>query len=162
MLHGRGEELSVVDRLLGDCRAGRSGLVTGEPGIGKTALLEHAASKATDLRVLRGTGIESEAHLPFAGLHLLLRSALDRIDAAARTRFGEPQETILVGATSLHVAGHHAGSYRVAGELLARCREQGWIGRTPPVLACLACPGRTGRWPCSTSATPAGRPASPA
>jgi DNA-binding CsgD family transcriptional regulator len=81
MLHGRAAELSVVDGLLAGARQSRSGslVVRGEPGIGKTALLDHAAAGATDLRVLRGAGIESEADLPFAALHLLLRPVLDRV-----------------------------------------------------------------------------------
>ncbi|MFI7679527.1 helix-turn-helix transcriptional regulator [Actinophytocola sp. NPDC049390] len=121
MLYGREEEISVIDRLLAACRAGRSGclLVTGEPGIGKTALLEYAASAATDLPVLRSTGIESEAHLPFAGLHLLLRPALDRIDAlpapqarALRGAFGlapaEPGDRMLVGLAVLSLLADFA------------------------------------------------------
>ena len=55
-------------------------MVTGEPGIGKTALLLHAAERAApDLRVLRATGVENEADLPYATLHLLLRPVLDQI-----------------------------------------------------------------------------------
>ncbi|MFC7646669.1 AAA family ATPase [Streptosporangium lutulentum] len=83
MLYGRGAEQAVIDRLLSDSRAGHSGalLVRGEPGIGKTALLNYAATAAGDLRVIRGTGVESEAELPFAGLHLLLRPVLDQVGA---------------------------------------------------------------------------------
>jgi len=81
MLHGRDAELSVVDELLTGARQSRSGslVVRGEPGIGKTALLHHTAAGATGLQVLRGVGVESEADLPFAGLHLLLRPVLDRV-----------------------------------------------------------------------------------
>ncbi|MFD0887866.1 ATP-binding protein, partial [Streptosporangium algeriense] len=55
MLYGRAAEQAVIDRLLREARAGRSGalVVRGEPGIGKTALLDHAASG--DTRVIRGT-----------------------------------------------------------------------------------------------------------
>ncbi|SDH47207.1 regulatory protein, luxR family [Lentzea fradiae] len=121
MLHGRGKETSVIDRLLADCRTGRSGclLVTGEAGIGKTALLEHAASAAGGWRIMRSTGIESEAHLPFAGLHLLLRPALDRADAlpapqarALRGAFGlaqaEPGDRMLVGLAVLSLLAEFA------------------------------------------------------
>ncbi|RBM18824.1 helix-turn-helix transcriptional regulator [Prauserella sp. PE36] len=101
VLHGRDDETSVIDRVLADCRAGRSGslLITGEPGIGKTALLEYAASAADGLRIVRSTGVESEAHLPFAGLHLLLRPALDRAGALP-----EPQTRALHGAFGLAAA----------------------------------------------------------
>lgn len=74
--------MKAVDRLLSRAREGHSGslVVRGEAGIGKSALLEYAASQAADMRILRGTGIESERDLPFAGLHLLLHKYLDRID----------------------------------------------------------------------------------
>lgn len=61
-----------------------------------------------------------------------------RVAAAERTGFGGPHDTILVGATSLQAAGRDTEAHRVAGELLAECRDRGWIGRTPPVLACVA------------------------
>ncbi|RKT86471.1 regulatory protein, luxR family [Saccharopolyspora antimicrobica] len=98
MLHGRDEELAAVDRVLVGARAGRSGVlvVRGEAGIGKSALLEHAAASAAGMRVLRGVGIESEAPLPFAGLHLLLNGLTDRIG-----ELPEPQSTALRSALSL-------------------------------------------------------------
>lgn len=98
MLLGRGGERAVVERLLAGARDGRSGVlvVRGEAGIGKTALLDGVLAEAgDDVRVLRGTGIEFESALPYAGLHLLLRSVLDRADvlpaaqaAALRTALG--------------------------------------------------------------------------
>ncbi|MEJ3653158.1 AAA family ATPase [Actinomycetes bacterium KLBMP 9759] len=101
MLHGRRAEQSVVEDLLRAARDGVSGalVVRGEPGIGKSALLELAASRADGMRVLRGAGIESESELPFAGLHLLLRGALDRLDAIP-----VPQRKALAGAFGLDTA----------------------------------------------------------
>ena len=83
MLYGRGEQLAVIDRLLEGMRSGRAGslVLRGEAGIGKTALLDAAAENATGARVLRVTGVESEAELPFAGLHALLRPVLDEVGA---------------------------------------------------------------------------------
>ena len=83
MLNGRAAEQAAIDRLLAAARAGTSGVLVlrGDAGIGKTALLDYAAATAGGFQVVRGTGIESEAELPFAGLHLLLRPALDRIGA---------------------------------------------------------------------------------
>jgi hypothetical protein len=52
----------------------------GETGTGKTALLDEAASLATDLRVLRLVGIESEMELGYAGLHLLLHPFAEDVD----------------------------------------------------------------------------------
>ncbi|WP_049575756.1 helix-turn-helix transcriptional regulator [Nonomuraea sp. SBT364] len=84
MLHGRDGELAAVDDLLTGAREGRSAalVIRGEAGIGKSALLGHAAERARDqLTVLCCSGAEQEMELPFAGLHLLLRGVLDRADA---------------------------------------------------------------------------------
>jgi DNA-binding CsgD family transcriptional regulator len=78
-LVGRDSELAVlaglVDRI-GD--QGGSILVLGEAGVGKSALLSAMAEygRAAGLQVLAATGVESEAQLPFAGLHQLLRPVL--------------------------------------------------------------------------------------
>ncbi|MBW5425039.1 AAA family ATPase [Streptomyces sp. BG9H] len=81
--YGREDELGVIDRVLQGARQGRSAalVVRGEAGIGKSALLAHAvdAARAEGLRVLRATGTDSESELPFAGLHLLLGRAADRV-----------------------------------------------------------------------------------
>lgn len=81
MLYGRDGELAAIDGLLDRARAGRSGtlVLRGEAGIGKSALLDHAAGAADGMRVLRGTGVETESTMPYAGLHLLLGRHLDRI-----------------------------------------------------------------------------------
>src|SRR6266496_1579330 len=98
MLYGRDDERAVLDGLLTGAADGRSAalVVTGDPGIGKTALLDHVAARAGAARLLRATGAESEAELPFAGLQLLLRSALGSLDALP-----EVQATALKGALGL-------------------------------------------------------------
>src|SRR4051794_3534806 len=98
MLLGREEERLAIDRLLAEARQGRSGVLAlvGEPGIGKTALLEHAVGQADAMRVLRARGVESEAALPFAALSELLRPALGVID-----RIPAPQAAALSGALAL-------------------------------------------------------------
>jgi DNA-binding CsgD family transcriptional regulator len=98
MLVGRETESAGLGKLLDDAREGRSGalLLRGEAGIGKTALLEHAATLAAGFRVLRATGIESEAELPYATLHQLLRPLEDRID-----RLAAPQADALRAALGL-------------------------------------------------------------
>ncbi|MBV9450007.1 MAG: AAA family ATPase [Streptosporangiaceae bacterium] len=102
MLYGRLAEQTAIDTLLGRIRQGRSGslVIVGEPGIGKTALLEYAAAHSDGMRVLRGTGVESEAELAFASLHLLLGPVLDRLG-----RLPDPQRTALSGALGLGPAG---------------------------------------------------------
>jgi DNA-binding CsgD family transcriptional regulator len=98
MLIGRETEMAGLGRLLDAARSGTSGalVLRGEAGIGKTALLEHAAEAATGFRVLRATGIEYEAELAYAALHQLLRPLEDRIDSLA-----EPQARALRGALGL-------------------------------------------------------------
>src|ERR1700720_477147 len=82
MLRGRGQQCGVLDGLLGEVRPGRSRalVVRGEPGIGKSALLDYAADTAQDFRVARAEGVESEMELPFAALHQLCGRMLDRLD----------------------------------------------------------------------------------
>jgi DNA-binding CsgD family transcriptional regulator len=82
-LRGRTAEIDAVTQLLGDVRAGRGTAViavVGDPGLGKSALLEHAAAVADGMRVLRCVGAPSEAALPFAGLLQMLRPLLGSID----------------------------------------------------------------------------------
>src|SRR5690348_14591066 len=82
MLHGRRDECVVLDRLLDGARAGRSGalVLEGEAGVGKTALLDYVIGSASDLRVLRAVGVESEMELAFAALHQLCAPVLDGLD----------------------------------------------------------------------------------
>src|SRR3954447_750766 len=82
MLRGRRGERAVLDGLLDDARAGRSGVLVlrGEAGSGKTALLEHAIASAADVRLLRTVGVESEMELPFAALHHSCAPILDFVD----------------------------------------------------------------------------------
>ena len=78
MLIGREEELSLIGRLLADVRLGRSRslVLRGSPGVGKTALLTDVMARAEDFALLRATGTEAEANVPFAALHALLRPLL--------------------------------------------------------------------------------------
>ncbi|HEY4427589.1 MAG TPA: AAA family ATPase [Solirubrobacteraceae bacterium] len=81
VLHGRRTEREVLDRLLGAVRDGRSGVlvICGEPGVGKTALLEAAIGSASGFRVARAVGVESEMELAFAALQQLCAPLLDRL-----------------------------------------------------------------------------------
>jgi DNA-binding CsgD family transcriptional regulator/tetratricopeptide (TPR) repeat protein len=99
VLLGRAEECAMVDGVLGQARAGASGvlLVAGEPGVGKSALLEYAAQSAaaSGFRVVRAAGVEPEMELAFAGLQQLCAPLLDGLAqlpgpqrAAIETAFG--------------------------------------------------------------------------
>src|SRR3954454_7952802 len=121
MLLGREQERLAVDRLVAGARAGRSGVLAfvGEPGIGKTALLEYAQQRGGGIRVLRARGIESEAAVPFAGLAGLLRpvfGAIDRIPAPQASALAgalalapaRPQDRFATGAATLSLLSAHA------------------------------------------------------
>src|ERR1700741_1443065 len=81
MLLDRLRERAALSELLDAVRAGRSGVlvVRGEPGVGKTALLEYAIESAADLCVGRAAGVESEMELAFAALQQLCVPMLDKL-----------------------------------------------------------------------------------
>jgi DNA-binding CsgD family transcriptional regulator len=82
VLQDRRSECGTVDRLLEGLRVGRSGalVLRGEPGIGKSALLEYLTEQASGCRVARAAGVESEMEFAFAGLHQLCAPLLDRLE----------------------------------------------------------------------------------
>jgi DNA-binding CsgD family transcriptional regulator len=86
------EELEAVDRLLAGARRGAGGslVLRGEPGTGKTTLLEYAVGQATGMHSVRVTGIESESRLGFAAAHQLLVPFLSHVD-----RLPSPQRDAL-------------------------------------------------------------------
>ncbi len=95
-LSGRERELGVIEELFG--RVGDRGgalVVRGEAGVGKSALLDAARrmGAARGMAVLATSGVQSEAHLPFAGLHQLLLPALAGLD-----RLAEPQRAAMRAA----------------------------------------------------------------
>ena len=98
MLQGRKRECEVLDRLLDEARTGRSGalVVCGEPGIGKTALLDYAIESATDFWVVRAVGVESEMELAFGALQQLCAPLLDLLE-----RIPNPQRDALNTAFGL-------------------------------------------------------------
>lgn len=102
-LIGRRAECAVLERLVEVVSAGESRalVIHGEPGVGKTALLDHLAGRASNCRVLRAAGVRSEMELAFAALHQLCSPLLDRLGGlprpqrdALQTAFG-----IIAGAT---------------------------------------------------------------
>ena len=115
MLHGREAERARITRLVDDAREGHGGalLVHGDPGVGKSVLLEDAAASATGVTVLRTRGVEPEAPLPFAALQRLLRPVMShagRLPApqahALRVAFGQEEgeaERFLVFLAALGV-----------------------------------------------------------
>ena len=95
MLYGRDAERAQIWALLEGARASRSGalVIRGEAGIGTSALFEDARERASDMHVLAAPGVDSESELPFAGLHQLLRPALN---LCAHLPWDEPAAAALV------------------------------------------------------------------
>jgi DNA-binding CsgD family transcriptional regulator len=96
-LIGRRRERQVLDGVIKAVRGGgsRALVVRGEPGVGKTALLDYLVEQAVDCRVARAAGVQSEMELAYAGMHQLLAPALDHLERlpvpqrdALRTAFG--------------------------------------------------------------------------
>ena len=87
-LFGRQREREVLDRVLEAARGGHGSVlaVYGDPGVGKSALLEYAAAAAPDFRVARAVGVEGEMELAFAALQQLCSPSLDLMD-----RLPDPQ-----------------------------------------------------------------------
>ena len=129
-LHGREAERAAIAALLERAHEGRSGelLISGAAGIGKTALLADAAERADGLRVLRASGAEAEAELPFAGLHQLLAPVLDlaaglpgpqaaALERALGVAGGAAPEPLLLGAGALGLLAEAAPALVLVDDL---------------------------------------------
>ena len=145
-LLGRAQEQSLLTSLLDEIGdRGRALVLRGEPGIGKSRLLSVAAQTARDrgMTVLTATGVQSEAHLPFAGLHQLLRPVRERavelppiqrdaLDAAfGLTREAAP-EHYRIAMASLDLVSDVAGD----APLLLVVEDAHWLD--PPTADVLA------------------------
>lgn len=82
MLRGRDRECEALREVLAAARSGDSRVLVlhGEPGVGKTALLQYLSAQADGFRVTRVAGIQSDMELAFAGLQQLCGPLLDRLD----------------------------------------------------------------------------------
>jgi DNA-binding CsgD family transcriptional regulator/tetratricopeptide (TPR) repeat protein len=129
MLIGRDADRAVAEAAPASARAGRSAalVIRGDPGIGKSALLDEiAAAAAADLTVLRCAGIESEAQLPFGSLHLLLYPVIGHAGALPG-----PQRDALLGALGLGPA--RGGDPMLIGAAVLTLLAE--LGERRPVLA---------------------------
>jgi DNA-binding CsgD family transcriptional regulator/tetratricopeptide (TPR) repeat protein len=124
VLTDRLSERAELDRLVDTVRGGESGVlvVHGDPGVGKTMLLDHLAGRASGsgCRVARAAGVQSEMELAFAGLHQLCAPMLNRAERlpepqrdALQTAFGiaagSPPDRFLVGLAALSLLTGVAG-----------------------------------------------------
>jgi len=124
MLLGREPELDEIRAALGRARSGDSALLVlaGEPGIGKSALLEAAVDEAQDMTVLRARGVPTERSIPFAALSQLLRPVLGLVD-----ELPAPQAAALEGALALRPVrgrGRLAVGAATLGVLAAAAEQQ--------------------------------------
>ena len=80
-LSGRSAECAALERLVASARAGESRVLVlrGEPGVGKTALLDYLSERASECRIARVSGVESEMEFAFAGLHQLCAPMLSQL-----------------------------------------------------------------------------------
>jgi hypothetical protein len=138
-LRGRRSECKALDRLLESVRAGQSQVlvVRGEAGVGKTALLDYMAERASRCRIARAAGVASEVELAFAGLQQLCAPFLDRLESlpgpqrdalgtAFGLRSGDAPDRFLVGLAVLSLLSD------VAEErpLVCLVDDAQWLDRT--------------------------------
>jgi DNA-binding CsgD family transcriptional regulator len=131
-LLGRRAECATVDRLLtevleGQSRDGGVLVLRGEAGIGKTALMDYCADRASGCRVAHITGVESELEMPFGALHQLCRPMLGDLDVLP-----SPQQRALQVAFGL-AAGSAPDRFVVGLAVLGLLAE---VGAKRP-LVCL-------------------------
>jgi len=134
----RVSECDALDGLIEAVWAGESRalVVRGDPGVGKTVLLDYLAGRARGCRVARAVGVQAEMELAFAGLHQLCAPLLDHLGKipvpqrdALRTAFGisggPPPERFLVGLAVLSLVSE------VAGErpLICVVDDEQWLDR---------------------------------
>jgi DNA-binding CsgD family transcriptional regulator len=137
-LVGREADCRHLDRLLANVRAGQSQVLTlrGEPGVGKTALVNYAIAAAEGFGVTRIVGVESEMELAFAGLHQLCAPRLDQLaqlpepqrdalGAAFGLSAGTAPERFLIGLATLSLLSPTAGEE----PLLCVVDDAQWLDR---------------------------------
>ncbi|MFF5263944.1 LuxR C-terminal-related transcriptional regulator [Actinomadura viridis] len=115
MLWGRAAEEAAVAGTVTSAARGAGGalLLRGGPGVGKSALLEHAGATAPPgMRVLRATGAEPEQAMAFAALHQLLLPVTGRLESLPG-----PQRDAVRGALGLSQAPSDARFLVAAGVL---------------------------------------------
>ena len=147
-LRGRQSECRMLDRLIESVQAGESRVlvVRGEPGMGKTALLDYTAQQARGCQVVRAVGVQSEMELAFAAVHQLWTPMLNRLERlpepqrdALRTAFGvsagPAPDRFLVALAVLSLLSDAAGTR----PLICLVDDQQWLDRaSAQVLAFVA------------------------
>ena len=140
VLTDRRLERDALDQLVEAVRAGASGalVVRGDPGVGKTVLLDHLAGRASGsgCRVARAAGVQSEMELAFAGLHQLCAPMLghaerlpepqrDALQTAFGLAAGPPPDRFMVGLAVLTLLAGMAGER----PLICLIDDEQWLDR---------------------------------
>jgi DNA-binding CsgD family transcriptional regulator len=138
MLVDRLTERSALDSMIASARGGMGSalVLRGEPGIGKTALLEYAIESASGFQIARAAGVESEMELAFAALHQLCAPKLDQLErlpgpqrdalgVAFGLRAGEAPDRFLVGLAVLSLLSEVAAERPV----LCLVDDAQWLDR---------------------------------
>jgi hypothetical protein len=146
-LTNRDAERAVLDQFAASVRtgSGQALVVHGEPGVGKTALLDYLAGRSPGCRVVRATGVQSEMELPFAGLHQLCAPLLEHAgrlpgpqQEALRTVFGlsagPPPDRFLVGLAVLSLLSEVAGEQ----PLICLIDDQQWLDQASALALAFA------------------------
>ena len=138
-LLGRNAEFASLDRMLDDARAGRGRVlvVRGEPGVGKSALLDYVAEQAKGCQLARAAGVEYEVELTLAGLQQLLGASMpqrsehlpgpqrDALRVALGMQQGPAPDRFLVGLATLGVLCNMAED----GTLVCLIDDAQWLDR---------------------------------
>jgi DNA-binding CsgD family transcriptional regulator len=147
-LLGRERERGALDRLLDAARGGHGGVlvVRGEPGVGKTALLEYAIEAGREFRIARTSGVQAEMEFPYAAaqqlcfpiLHLmehLPEPQREALDVAFGLRGGPTPNPFMVGLAILGLLSEAAEEHL----LLCVVDDAQWLDRaSAQVLAFVA------------------------
>ena len=143
-LTGRDNDLDIVCALLDDTwGSGAALLLTGEPGVGKTALLDaaHDAATAAGIRVLRAAGVAFETDVSFSGLNQVLLplgaelaelsgAYQDVLRVALGLIAGPPSDRLVVSNAALALLGHAAA----ARPLLVIIDDLPWLDRASALV----------------------------
>ena len=138
MLIGREMERGALEELISTTRRGLSGtmVLVGEPGIGKTALLDHVTASSPDVHHIRVSGIESEMDFAYAALQRAftpLMGALEVLPPSQREALsvacgridGRPPSAHLVSLAALGLLSHDS----VGHPLVVSVDDVQWLDR---------------------------------
>jgi len=129
-LVGRDRERHRITELLEAGQCGRSAalVIEGEPGMGKTALLDDAVDQAAGMTVLRARGVQTEVDLPFGGLAQLVSNVTDLVPQLPEPQRRALQVALALEEGSLPVSDRFAVGAGLLGLLAMAAEEAPLLG----------------------------------